>query len=257
MIDNSNAIKLSEAHIIFDLHGVLISKEKMGIKYDNFVAKFLEKYYSIPIHKSKTNIQKANDTWLQYWIKAKKYSKDKLISEYEKINAKWAEIILQGKFCADYRQFAEFLEYYVPTHFCCAFPEVKEEVSKLEEKGLKLSVASSAYTRHTLGTLIGCNIIKEFHKIIGLENTQALKSDLQYYKEAIKILQAKAEEVIFVGNSYNEILLPKKLGAKVIHVDREILDRTKINTIKKQADLVVPDLTSFYEILLNNNLISL
>ena len=85
MIDNNNAIKLSEVHIVFDLHGVLISKKKMGIKYDNFVAKFLEKYYSISVYKSKINIQKANDTWLQFWIKAKKYSKDKFYQNSRKL----------------------------------------------------------------------------------------------------------------------------------------------------------------------------
>lgn len=252
---NNKPIKKEDAHIIFDLHGVLVSKEKLTQLYDDFIIDFLVENFNLSCESSKNAVEIANKKWLNYWVKAKELPKADLVIEYEKANALWAEIIVQGKYQGDYRQLAEFLEYYVPTNFCSLFPEVRNELSKLHALKIPLFIASSAYTRHTLGVVVGCKIVNYIEKIIGLESTQALKCSEEYYQKTFSLLETKPEKCIFVGNSSNEIKLPKYLGAKVIHITREITDSIAVNHLIDDADLVLPNLVNFTDQLFRNNLL--
>ncbi|MFW9923689.1 MAG: HAD hydrolase-like protein [Candidatus Thorarchaeota archaeon] len=252
---NNKPIRKEDAHIIFDLHGVLVSKEKLTQLYDNFVINFLVENFNLSVDKTENAVEIANKKWLNYWKEAKELPKTDLVVAYEKANALWAEIIFQGKYKGDFRQMAEFLEYFIPTNFCSMFSEVQKEIINLHELSIPLFIASSAYTRHTLGVLIGCKISNYFNKIIGLENTLALKCSKEYYQKAFSIIGTKPENCIFVGNSQNEIELPKLLGAKVVHITREITDGTANYESLNSADLVLPNLINFSKLLFENNIL--
>lgn len=232
---------IKDTFLIFDLHGVLISKIEMGKQYDEFVANFLVAQFDLEYTKTKEAIRLANSEWLSFWSKAKKLSQDDFTKEYEEANALWAKMILQRKKVHDYRQFAEFLEYHVPANLCCLFPEVKDVLNELKTMGVHLILASSANTRHSTGALVGCKIFHLFEKIIGMENTKALKSNIAYYEKILEIIHQPAEKCIFIGNSITEIDLPKKLGMKTVHISREIIHPVNEDQYLA-ADMILPNL---------------
>jgi len=235
-------LPVNDTYLIFDLHGVLTSKVEMGKQYDEFVAKFLEAQFDMEITKTREAIKLANNEWLSFWAKAKNLSQEDFTKEYEEANATWAKMILQGKKVHDYRQFAEFLEYHVPASLCCIFPEVKAVLQELNQKGIRLILASSANTRHSTGVLVGCKILYLFEKIVGMENTKALKSNIAYYEKILEIIDQPAEKCVFIGNSITEIELPKKLGMKTVHIMREIDYSIQDENQSIAADIVLPDL---------------
>jgi phosphoglycolate phosphatase-like HAD superfamily hydrolase len=245
-----------KAHIIFDLHGVLVSKKQMAKKYDHYMLEFLQKNYLIEIEPTKKMIVEANKKWLIFWKEAIQYNEQEILEKYEKANERWIQDCLQGHEFYNYQQLAAFLEYHVPTNFCCLFPEVRDELVIIRRKKISCSVASSATTRHIIGILTGCQLLNYFSYLVGLDNTLQLKSKLDYYKKLFEIIHTTPENCIFVGNSLHEILLPQKLGAKVISITREENYHTvKTKEILDKADLVLSSLNDFYNELKSNNLI--
>jgi len=242
-MQNKFTLSAKETFLIFDLHGVLTSKVEMGKQYDEFVANFLVEQFDLEIEKTREAIKLANNQWLSFWAKAKDLSQVDFIKEYEAANALWAKMILQGTKAPDYRQIAEFLEYHVPANLCCIFPEVKKVLQELNGLGFHLILASSANTRHSTGVLFGCNIFHLFEEIIGMDNTNVLKSNIVYYEKILEIIKQPAENCVFIGNSITEINQPKKLGMKTIHISRET-EFTKQQEIdlSNTADAILPDL---------------
>jgi len=255
--NNLSPLPITKAYIIFDLHGVLVSKQTMAKKYDEKVIAFLEKQFGIPKVKAELAVQEANQKWIRFWDKAKVLPAERILENYEQANAVWAHTLVNDSFKGDYRQLAEFLEYTVPSQLCCLFPEVQAELDLLQKQRATLILASSAHTRHTFGILAGCKLLSYFHKIIGLENTLAVKSDLRYYQRLLQIIGAKAQDCLFIGNSTDEIALSKKVGMRVVFITRELTQDSLINTsnIAPQADLVLPTLENLVEHLYESHLL--
>ena len=97
IMKNKFPIPKEESYLIFDLHGVLISKVEMGKQYDDFVANLLVEQFDLDLMKTKIAIEKANDEWLNFWKKTNTLTGDAFTKSYEEYNAQWAKTILQGK----------------------------------------------------------------------------------------------------------------------------------------------------------------
>ena len=109
-----------------------------------------------------------------------------------------------------------------------------------------------------MGVITGCKLFNFFNKIIGLENTQSLKSDIRYYQRTFKIIDAPPEKCIFVGNSINEINLPKSLGARTIGISREMSSEKLFEKdIAQKADLILPNLNNLLSELIQKGILSL
>ncbi|MEA2071855.1 MAG: HAD hydrolase-like protein [Asgard group archaeon] len=253
---NNKKIPLNKLHLIFDLHGVLISKQQMTEKYDKQMVSFLQKQFKFEKDAAQKAINHANEKWLRFWEEKPVNTKKSILKRYEDANTNWMRECLSGRYYWNYNHLAAFLEYHVPTNFCCVYPEMKETLIELKNKGITLSVASSAHTRHTTGVLVGCELLSFFSEIIGLDNTHQLKSNKKFYEILFQIIETPPENSIYIGNSLSEIHFPKQLGAKTIIVTREItFDIASNEHILKQADLVLPDLCNLFSILINKNLI--
>ncbi|MCF2143457.1 MAG: HAD family hydrolase [Candidatus Heimdallarchaeota archaeon] len=239
-------IPIAKAHILFDLHGVLVSKKELSKQYDQKVVAFLEKQFGISKKDASRAVQEANRKWIRFWDKAKGLPPEAIISNYEHANEVWAQSLVNDRFKGDYRQLAEFLEYTIPSQICCRYPEVLAEIRAFKEQAATLHIASSAHTRHTFGILAGCQLLPYFTTIVGLENTRAVKSDILYYKKMLQLVGAKAEDCLFIGNSTTEISLSKQMGIRSVFITRELTKETIASSaaLAKQADLVLPDLAN-------------
>jgi FMN phosphatase YigB (HAD superfamily) len=257
--NQSIPIPAEKVHLIFDLHGVLVSKKKMAKKYDEFMLNFLRKYFGLSKSKLLEIITQANEEWMKFWDHSEKKNQETILENYEEANIAWARICTQNKYQGNLQQLAEFLEYYVPSQFCYLYPEVKMTLRSLQKNGIKMAIASSAYTRHTFGVLVGCRLLTYFSKIIGLENTKSLKSDIRYYERAFELLKTQAENCVFIGNSFNEVYLPKKLGTKTIFVNRETSKNNLIEVQKppNNPNMIVPDLQNLLKKMIANGIIDL
>ena len=242
-MNNSFPIPIKDSYLIFDLHGVLISKKEMGKQYDAFVANLLVEQFGLNLIKTQSAIEKANTEWLNFWGRSNKLTGEAFTQAYEEYNAQWAKTILQGRKVSDYRQFAEFIEYHAPANLCCIYPEVKAVLEELSSIDVSLILASSANSRHSTGVLVGCKIFHLFDKVIGMEHTKARKSNIAFYETILEMIDQPVENCIYIGNSGFEIDLPNKLGMKTVHISIEI-DKPMNKEQESIADLVLPNLTN-------------
>ncbi|MBD3192350.1 MAG: HAD hydrolase-like protein [Candidatus Heimdallarchaeota archaeon] len=263
---SQRSIPIDQAHLLFDLHGVLISKSEQSRQYNAFLVDFITANFDLSRDSTRKAIQKANEEWYGFGEIAKNLPPDRILEVYEERNAQWTHNCFQGKFRGDNTRMAEFLEYFIPANFCSLYPEVRDTLQELHELGIKMSLASSAFTRHIYGVLAGCNLFGFFEKIIGLDTTKYLKSNIGYFQKALEIISTPAEHCIFVGNSVNEIKFPRALGCRVITVTRDQLsnepfsehDSQPITTqITEKADLVLPDLSNLKDQLFQHKLLLL
>lgn len=261
-----NGIPVDQAHLLFDLHGVLISKTEQSKQYNAFLLDFITNNFDLSRESTRKAIQKANEEWYGFGELAKHLSSDEILEVYEERNAQWTDNCIQGRFHDDNRRMAEFLEYFIPTNFCSLYPEARTALQELHEVGIQMSLASSAFTRHIYGVLAGCRLFGFFEKIIGLDTTKCLKSNIRYFQKALEIINTPAEYCIFIGNSINEIKFPKALGCRVITVTRDQLSTEPFSEhdthpvtmqITEKADLVLPDLSNLKGQLIQQNLILL
>ena len=101
------------------------------------------------------------------------------------------------------------------------FPNVKEELLKLKKRGMKLLLLSNAQT---------CFIYNElpeeirilFDEIMISENMGIKKPSEDLFKIAFKRLKMKPEEIVFVGDSAQDDMIPSgRLGCHCVMIGRE------------------------------------
>ncbi len=110
------------------------------------------------------------------------------------------------------------------------YPEVKDVLMKLQQRGLKLGLISTAYEEEIHLNLEKVNLEKAtFDIIVGVDTIKKVKPNPEIFRYAINKLDVKPEETIFVGDN---VELDYK-GAENAGIHALLLDRTG----KKQSDL--------------------
>ena len=93
-----------------------------------------------------------------------------------------------------------------------------EEIKKLDIKKAVVSNFNSSLQEKLEG-LIGENIFNEY---IVSEKENLRKPSLEFYVRALEKLNAKASEIIYIGDSLKLDVIPaKKLGIKALLIDRD------------------------------------
>ncbi len=121
------------------------------------------------------------------------------------------------------------------------YPRIMESLIKLKSKGLVLGIVSDAPKMQAWLRLAETNISEFFDVVVALEDTGRLKPSRMPFKQAIKKLGFKPEEILFVGdNPERDIKGAKRVGMKTALAEYGQLIKGKSKpdfVLKKPIDL--------------------
>lgn len=110
------------------------------------------------------------------------------------------------------------------------YPEVKEVLSELKQRGLKLGLISNGYEEEINLILENADLEKTtFDIIVGVDTIKKVKPNPDIFKYAVNKLNVKPEEAMFVGDNVDA----DYKGAENAGIHALLIDRTE----KKQSDL--------------------
>ena len=116
-------------------------------------------------------------------------------------------------------------------------PDVKETLTKLKEKGLKLAVATNTYNRQANRILKEIGIAHFFDIIVGADDVRAGKPEPDMILKVVKDLRLNIKEVKFIGDSQIDIDTCK--NAKCSTIGFKIDGDERIGDFKELLNLVV------------------
>ncbi len=144
----------------------------------------------------------------------------------------------------DYRILASGIAAYrrVKTGNLRPYPRIMETLIKLKSKGLTLGIVSDAPKMQAWLRLAETNISEFFDVVVALEDTGRMKPSRMPFKQAIKKLGFKSEEILFVGdNPERDIKGAKGVGMKTALAEYGQLIKGKNKpdfVLKKPFDLL-------------------
>lgn len=127
-----------------------------------------------------------------------------------------------------------------------AFPDVYSTLERLKAKGLDIAIGSTTDTDSLIYYLDKNNIRIPY--IYTSEDMQVYKPDAGFYETILKRTGWKAEECLFVGDSYgDDVKGPKTAGMKSVLVDRKGICANE--ALNPAPDYIVRSLEELDEIL--------
>jgi len=102
------------------------------------------------------------------------------------------------------------------------YPEVKDSLRRLKQMGLKLGVVTGGYELDIEQILPRAGLEEFFDVCVGADTTGKRKPSPEAFKHALKQLEVKPEEAIFVGDSLEQDYFgAQKVGMKAFLIQRE------------------------------------
>lgn len=124
------------------------------------------------------------------------------------------------------------------------FPETKESLTKLKNKGYKLIILSNIDNQIIQKSIQLMGI--SFDGVVTAEEVGSYKPAFGHWEEMLKRVNAKKEEVLHVAASYIHDIIPaKKQGFDVIWINRN----HEFPTTEIRPDVEIEDLTPLPELL--------
>jgi len=113
------------------------------------------------------------------------------------------------------RQWFNFSKVYV-------YPEVNDSLRRLKKMGLKLGVVTRGYELDIEQILPRAGLEKIFDVCVGVDTTGKRKPKPEAFKHALKRLNVKPEEAVFVGDNLEQDYFgAQKVGMKAVLIQRE------------------------------------
>jgi len=207
---------LTTKAVLFDMGGTLIKHVHPGEVFQRILT-------SLSISKSLMEIKTA-------FQDAEKEAEDiNLLSLFGKLQREeyWHQtdaLVLKHLGIADYVELAQsvqskwfdFLDFTL-------YSEAKDVLMKLQQRGVKLGLISTAYEEEILLALEKAGLEKTtFDIIVGVDTAQCMKPHLDIFRYALCRLNVKAEEAIFVGDSVEaDYQGAENAGLHALLIDRE------------------------------------
>jgi len=117
------------------------------------------------------------------------------------------------------------------------YPKVRETLIKLKSMGLVLGIVSDAPRMQAWLRLAEMNITEFFDVVVALEDTNRLKPSSMPFRQALKKLGVKAEEVLFVGDNPERDIK----GAKSIGMRTALAKYGQVTMGKSSPDFVLEE----------------
>ncbi len=183
-------------------------------------------------------ISKSLDEIKMAWLNAEKEAEDtNLLSLFGKLQReeywyKWDSLVLKHLGIAENAELAKTVQskWFDFVDFIL-YPEVKDVLMKLQQRGLKLGLISTAYEEEIHLVLERVNLEKTtFDIIVGVDTMQCMKPHPDIFKYALRKLDVRPEETIFVGDNVEA----DYKGAENAGLHALLIDRTEK---QKQGDL--------------------
>ena len=141
------------------------------------------------------------------------------------------EKILGDRVRKDYSVFDDFYKYdFEKSRWSCGYnPDTPKVISALKGMGYSLILATNplfpAVGTHARARWAGLDV-SDFRIITTFENSYHCKPNLDYYRDILANIGAKAEDCLMVGNDVDEDMITEQLGMKVYLVTDCLINRT-------------------------------
>ena len=138
------------------------------------------------------------------------------------------------QWCAMYRRiFDVYKTQYLPV----LFPEVKETLEWLRDKGFVLTVASSRQSESLNTFLRNLGILPCFRYVLGADNVAKAKPDPEPVLQTLRDLGYSAEQTLVVGDMPVDVFMGARAGAKTVGVTYGNSNRAQL--LEAGADFVL------------------
>ncbi|MHA2251659.1 MAG: HAD family hydrolase [Candidatus Kariarchaeaceae archaeon] len=239
---------MSQPVLFIDLHGVLVNTPKIFDEYRRITVEHLIKHFPL----NQEDSEKRYDRALALWEKEafdylrnplkKKVGKE-FLDFLENCDKLFPRLLYEGldidPNCKELR--TRPFEYAVASKVEALYPEVLDTLQHLINQGYEMYVASSSHSSHIDGIMDANNLNPFFEKTYGFDTVAATKHTLKYYKNMLSRVRINPKSSVMVGNSMHEILKPRKLGMKTIHINRE---RKVPQDVRRLADRSLKNLSA-------------
>ena len=222
--------------VLFDLDNTLIDFMKMKrICSEEAISAMIDS--GLPVSKN-SGIKKLYKMYEKYGIENQKIFQEFLSELTGKVDKK---MLASG--ISSYRK--------VKAGFLKPYPNVVKVLIKLKENGIKLGILSDAPELQGWIRLADMNIIHFFDIVLTLGETGVEKPSKKPFNMAIKKLDVKPEEILFVGeNPERDIKGAKSVGMKTA-LALYGMDYRKRGRVK--ADYELKDVLGIQEVIKNEN----
>ncbi len=127
------------------------------------------------------------------------------------------------------------------------FPDAFEFLRRVKDSGYILCITTGPNSMEKAGALESRIQVKMFDYVFGEDVLGFLKSDLNYYKRALKLAGANPSLTATIGDTISTDVIPaKKLGLKAVWVNRK---GVTVNSLQTNPDGEVRDLNEAFEFL--------
>ncbi len=221
--------------VIFDMGNTLV-------KYD--VDTFEEVFQRILIS---MGISRSLDEMKMAFLNSEKEAKDSnLLSSFGKIKCgeywhQWDSLVLKHLRITDNEELARIVQSsWFDFVDCAPYPEVKEVLFELKQRGLKLGLISNGYEEEINLILEKADIEKTiFNIIVGVDTIKKTKPASDIFEYAISKLNVKLEEAMFVGDNLEvDYKGAENAGILALLIDRNQKERSDVRTIKDLKEVL-------------------
>ncbi len=193
-------------------------------------------------------ISRSLDEIKTVWLKAEKEAKDtNLLSLFGKLQPeeywhKWDSLVLKHLGIEENVELAKTVQskWFDFVDFTL-YPEAKDVLLELQQRGLKLGLISNAYEEEIHFFLERAGLEKTtFDIIVGVDTVQCLKPHPAIFKYALRKLKVRPEESIFVGDDVEaDYKGAKNVGMYALLIDRaEKQKQGDLRTIKNLEEIL-------------------
>jgi len=222
--------------VLFDMGNTLV-------KYDYGLPEevFQRVLFSLGISRSLGDMKKA-------FLNAEKEAEDnKLLASMGKIKRdefwhQWDSLVLKHLGIAEHEELAKSFTHSKWMDFVDStlYPEVKEVLSEIKRRGLKVGLISNGYEEEINLVLEKADLEKAtFDIIVGVDAIKKVKPSPDIFRYAISKLDVKPEETIFVGDNIEaDYKGAENAGIHALLIDRTEKQQSDLKTIKNLRELL-------------------
>ena len=221
--------------VLFDMGDTLIKYD-----VDTFEEVFQRVLISLGISRSLDEIKIA-------FLNSEKEAKDiNLLSSFGKIKCeeywhKWDSLVLKHLKITDNEELARIVQSrWFDFVDSTLYPEVKEVLYELKQRGLKVGLISNGYEEEIDLVLEKADLEKEtFDIIVGVDTIKKVKPNPDIFKYAISKLNVKLEEAMFVGDNVEaDYKGAENAGIHALLIDRTETKQSDQRTIKNLKEIL-------------------
>ena len=201
--------------VLFDLGNTLVKSWIPEVAYQKVLV-------SLGINRSVEEIKEALSRTEQEF-KESNYRSMYGKASYMEYWEKWDSLVLKNLKIFDECFAKEILKKWFDYADCVIYPDTKETLARLKQRGLKLGLISTAYEEDITAIFERTNLEKRFFDIIiGANTVKKEKPHPDVFKYALEKLEVKPEETLFVGDHIdNDCKGARAVGIHALLIQRE------------------------------------